>query len=56
MSATISIETGKWLQSQRVLPRKELSVYPAPGYEDKMFMVNKNTWNKFSTKVKAAQI
>jgi len=47
MSATISIETGKWLQSQRVLPRKELSVYPAPGYEDKMFMVNKNTWNKF---------
>ena len=47
MSVNIPLETGKWLQSQRVLPRKETYVYPAPGYETTMLTVNKSAWMKF---------
>ena len=47
MSVNIPLETGKWLQSQRVLPRKATYVYPAPGYETTMLTVNKSVWIKF---------
>ena len=47
MSVNIPLETGKWLQSQRVLPRKETYVYPAPGDETTMLTVNKSAWMKF---------
>ena len=47
MSVNIPLETGKWLQSQRVLPRKATLRLPHPDTETTMLTVNKSAWIKF---------
>ena len=47
MSSTIPLPLAKWLQKEKVLPRRAPEVYPAPGYEKKLLTVKGSTWVKF---------